>query len=86
VAITVGEPKLVEHIFVEAHKAKVEPVVVHRPRATCKILLNERNRWRVENAIMQTDIQDAIADNGVFMFPHIADLALGKAQQFVVAQ
>ena len=77
--VPVGELQLVEYVVMQAHDREVEPVVRHGTGVLCEFGLHERQRRRRKLAVVQPDIQNAVADDRVLVRPGIVDQQLVKA-------
>ena len=61
-------------------------MIGHRPGSLGQVWFDESDRGRLEFAIVQTDYQFAVADDRVFVWPHVANLELDEPQRLVETQ
>ena len=84
--VAVRKAYFVECIFAELHEAEIEAVIGHRACVLREVLLHERDGGRVEIAVVQADVQLTVADDGVFVRPHVTDFEFDEAKRFVEVQ
>ena len=86
VAITIRKRHLVERLLAEVQPVEVETVVGHRARGAREVAMHERDRRCIEVAIVQADVETAVAGDGVFVRPRIADLEFAETERLVKIQ
>ena len=83
VAVAVVDADLVEALFPEVHEVELEAVFRHRTRVPRQVRLHESNRGRVDVAVVDADVEDAVADDCILVRVHVGRFELGETERLV---